>query len=190
MSVRFIKKSKYKGAVTETFYFGAYRGKSEVKATLYRYDDGTAKINLPYFKCLSFNTISEAEEFIRKNFSCKGDLVSAVVSDDLLSTYEHIKPSCLGYFDSKYSFKRQSGQWIWEIINIETGVVVGDIWRNRNPKNYGIRIESWQVANCDSKSEAEKLAVQILNGGLPFKDVVYTHHWGRTMKELNNMWKW
>ena len=104
--------------------------------------------------------------------------------------YEQLKPSCIDYYDSKYSFKRERGMWAWEIRNVDTGDKVGSIHKQRLSKNYSLSFGRVQIAVCNTRPEAEKLAKEILNKGLSFADILYTHEWLNTMKQLGEYWRW
>lgn len=192
MAVRYINKEAYRGCVRETFCFGAYRGKDEIKGTLYIYDDNTAKINLPYFKCLSFTDVNKARDFLSKNFSCKGDLVGAVVDREMGSRNQlAVSPICIGYFDSKYSFERERGIWLWDIKNIHTGITVGSIAKTRGlDGGYSLTIGKVGIVVARTRLKAEKLAKKILNEGVSFEDTIYAHEWKNTMKMVEEYWIW
>tara|TARA_Y100000591_G_scaffold116479_1_gene99551 strand:- start:6341 stop:6931 length:591 start_codon:yes stop_codon:yes gene_type:complete len=177
----------------ETFYFGASLNinncSKPIKGTLYTYEDGTAKINLPHFKWLSFDTIEEAKEFIEKSFSCRSDLVHAVVEKE--NIYKNLctnhVPSCLTYFDSKYSFKRERGIWRWLIRNLETDTKVGEI--RKGYYGYRLILGGFAIADYGTRKEAEKLAKKILNEGILLEDAIYTHAWKQVMNLLDD-WRW
>jgi len=192
MAVRYINQEVYRGCVRETFSFGAYRGKDEIKGTLYIYDDNSARINLPYFKCLSFTDVNKARGFLSKNFSCKGDLVGAVV-DREMKTWKHlvVSPSCIGYFDSKYFFEREKGLWLWDIKNRDTDLTVGSIAKIRGlGGGYSLTIGRFRIGILDTRLKAEKLAKRILNEGVSFEDATYAHEWKNAMKMVEKYWIW
>ena len=59
-----------------------------------------------------------------------------------LSHYE--KPKCADYYDSKYSFKRERGRWVWEIRNEDTGEKVGNIDKLVR-RDYGLSFGKVQI---------------------------------------------
>ena len=188
MTIQVVQVEEYTGVTRESFTFGMlYRSsRREVKGLLYKYQDGTSKVNLPYFRMFEFDTILEAEKFMEEALLSKESLVRCAVGEHMKVVLSNlVKPDCLGYGDSKYDFKREAGRWVWEIINSHTGVKVGSIVKNRARCGYDLRVNEVRVTTVEHPRVRDTIAYakKILNEG-DLEDLIYVNEWKRAMAQL------
>ena len=188
MSIQVVQVEEYTSVTRESFTFGMlYRSsRREVKGLLYKYQDGTAKVNLPYFRMFEFKTILEAEKFMEEALLSKESLVRWAVGEHMKVVLSNlVKPDCLGYCDSKYEFRRERGRWVWEIINSHTGVKVGSIVKNVGRCGYDIKFHDFPLTTVEHPRVRDTIAYakKLLNEG-DLEDLIYVNEWRRAMAEL------
>ena len=122
---------------TEVFDFGCHHPRHLVKGVLREYPD---RFLISLFegedneRGFEFSSRSEAVDFIENSLTSKESITQAIIeAEDVFGGELNLeKPSCLGYFDSKFSCKKRSGTVIpaWNLFDKGTGTLLGIIASN------------------------------------------------------------
>lgn len=122
-----------------------------------------------------FDSFSEVEEFVLKNFVSLEALVRGL-SLKTLDGFDETKIPCLAYHDSKYNFERARGGWhIRNPAHELDGFYnpVGSISRAKYGSGYWLRLGDLIVYSDPDLSSIKKVAVELLNGKKDIYDTMY-----------------